>query len=148
MNYSFVTFKGVEPNLSPDMSDLIDDLEREHEQLLDIFNQVTDTGIGTDEGKRKLNEARDLLIEHIQKEDDELYPTLEQRAENDPDVGQTLNRFKDGMEDISDDAMNFFDTYTGDETGMQFAKDAGNLLAQLKMRMRREENRLFPLYDS
>lgn len=128
--------------------ELIADLKRDHEKLLSTLDEISDSGgIGTEEGKRSLREARDLMVRHMWKEDRRLYPALEQKAKEDQQVERTLNQFRSRMDEISDDAMEFFDRYgDSDDSGVQFASDAGRLLATLKMRMRREEKRLFPLY--
>lgn len=129
------------------MTKLIDELKREHSQIVDVLNEVKGKDIRLKETQEKLLSAKAGLLTHLKKEDEELYPVLKKSAEKDKNLQQTLDMFAKDMEGISRFALEFFDKYSKGGSGIKFAQDFGRLTATLGGRIRKEENILFAEYE-
>jgi len=129
------------------MTNLIEELKEEHKIILDILNQVKTLGISSKTGQEKLLSARDLLISHMNKEDERYYPALTRAAANNKDLKITLDYFIKDMEVVSKNAMDLFKKYSqgGDEA--EFAGDVKLLYMTLKDRIRIEEDTLFKKFN-
>lgn len=129
------------------MTNLIEELKKEHKIILDILNQVKTLGISSKTGQEKLLSARDLLISHMNKEDEKYYPALTRAAANNKDLKITLDYFIRDMEVVSKNAMDLFKKYSqgGDEA--EFAGDVKLLYMTLKDRIRIEEETLFKKFS-
>lgn len=128
------------------MSNLVKQLKNDHQAILSALNRVKGLGISTKEGLDKLMEVKMLLLQHLQKEDRELYPRLWHAAEVDSSLRQTLELFAKDMDQISRLAMEFFQKYAQGGAGVEFARDFGRLYATLGERIRREENIIYARY--
>lgn len=129
------------------MSQLIEELKKEHTLIVDILNEVAKLGITSNEGQRKLLDAKQGLLAHLKKEDDRLYPVLKSAAEKNPALKQTLDIFAKDMTGISKAAIDFFGKYSQGGSGLEFARDIGKLFTTLKSRIRKEEDILYKEYD-
>ena len=130
------------------MSKLVEELKKDHGLIVDVLKEVKDLGIGSKQGRDKLLLAKNGLLAHLKKEDEQLYAVLKRAAENDPSLKRTLDVFAQDMGEISKFALNFFDKYSKSESSsLDFAKDFGNLFATLGARIRKEENILYNAYD-
>jgi hypothetical protein len=125
------------------MSTLIEELKNEHRIILAVLDQVKTLGIASRTGQERLLSARELLIAHMNKEDEQYYATLKRAAENDPGLRMALDYFVRDMEEVSRKAMQLFSKYSkgGDEA--EFAGDVKLLYMTLKDRIRTEEETLF-----
>lgn len=121
------------------MSGLIKELKNEHAEITHILNQIKSFGIGSKEGQAALLLARKGLLAHLKKEDEKLYPVLRKEAEFDEAFRRTLDIFAKDMAEISDFAMEFFNTYSAGNMGPDFAENVGFLFAKLTQRIRKEE---------
>jgi hemerythrin-like domain-containing protein len=130
------------------MSMLIDRLKREHAAMVETLNKIKEVGIGSKEGQDKLRSAKIGLLAHLKAEDAQLYPTLNQAAKNDESLRRTVEMFARDMENVSREAMNFFEKYARGGSGLEFAKDFGRLYTLLAQRISKEEKSLYPAYDS
>lgn len=130
------------------MAVLIEDLKKEHAEIVDVLKEVKTLGIGSKEGKAKLLLAKDGLLSHLKKEDEQLYPVLKKEAEKNPELKRTLDIFAQEMEKISGVVLSFFGKYSGSApSGLEFAKDLGAIFTGLETRIRREENILYREYE-
>lgn len=125
------------------MSNLIEELKNEHKSILDILDQVRALSISSRQGREKILSARDLLIAHIAKEDEQYYPRLRLAAENDKDLKITLDYFIRDMEEVSKKAMQVFDKYSRGGNEAEFPAEIKFLYMVLRDRIRTEENTLF-----
>ncbi len=130
------------------MSNLVDDLKTEHAIITAHLNRVKAFGISSEEGQNTLLATRSGLIQHLKKEDDQLYSVLNRMAENDVLLRQTLDMFADDMKRVTETSMEFFDKYSGGGSGLQFARDFGRMYATLSYRIFREENILYKKFES
>lgn len=126
---------------------LIDSLKKDHIEIIDMLTQVKAAGIGSKAGKEKLFAAKQILLNHLQKEDTSLYPFLEKEAKNNSNLQETLGVFIKEMESISQKAMNFFDKYSTESNTIEFARDFGALVSTLSARIRQEEKILYLEYE-
>lgn len=129
------------------MSLLVEQLVREHAHLVEILDQVRSSGIQTEKAQGILKEAKATLLGHIRKEDNELYPALQRRAETDEKLRSKLTAFASEMSSISKEAEEFFAKYSGGLDSKDFARDFARLYALLSKRISREESILYPEYD-
>lgn len=130
------------------MSELVTDLKREHAQIAEVLENVKNLGVNSKEGQEQLLTAMNGLLAHLKKEDEQLYPALNEAAEIDSNLKRTLDVFAQDMAEISKAAMDFFEKYSGGGSGLEFAQDFGRLAASLTQRIRKEENILYAKYDS
>ena len=61
---------------------LIEELKLDHAELSDLFRKIVHLGITSEEGRKTLNDAKEILLAHLKKEDDELYPVLCETAKD------------------------------------------------------------------
>lgn len=129
------------------MSTLIDELKREHKAIVAALGQVKRLGIGSREGQDTLMSARNLLLDHLQKEDERIYPMLRRAAQRDDDLRQTLEFYATNMSEITEAALHFFDKYANGGSGIEFGQDFGALYSALSLRVAKEEAAIYKRYE-
>lgn len=129
------------------MSRLVDELKKEHQAIVENLTKIKTLGVTSAEGQKKLALAKKSLLAHLKKEDEQLYPRLNQEAQKNPDLKRTLDLFAKDMNNISSAALKFFDKYDGGGSGIEFAKDFGSLVATLSQRIQKEERIIYAKYD-
>jgi len=129
------------------VSGLIEELKKEHEEISAMLQRVKEYGIGSKEGRHALLLAKEGLLAHLKKEDEELYPVLMKEADIDESFKRTLDIFAKDMAEISDFALEFFNTYSKGELGPDFAENVGFLFAKLSQRISKEEIVIYAKYD-
>lgn len=131
------------------MAKLIDDLKNEHAVMVNMLNKVTKVVAGSKERKEILSSAKTGLLSHVKKEDIELYPVLKKAAEGDENLRLILDMFAKDMDSIAKSAFGFFDKYSqgASYSDLAFAVDFGRLLGLLELRIRKEENILYPEFE-
>ncbi len=129
------------------MSLLIEELKRDHTTIINVLDEVSKLGISSKEGQQRLLDAKQGLLAHLKKEDDQLYPVLNNAAGENPALKQTLDIFAKDMSGISKAAIDFFNKYAQGGSGVEFAIDIGNLFTTLKSRIGKEEDILYKKYD-
>ena len=130
------------------MSDLVEQLRREHSEIVRSLDRVKAHRPTSQEGRAELRASRAGLLAHLATEDAELYPVLLAAAASDPAVGRVVASFSADAEAISRFADDFFQRYEhGADDGVDFARDFAALYAMLKNRIRREEEQLYAEYE-
>lgn len=129
------------------MSELIDELKKEHATIADVLDQVSRLGVTSKEGQQRLIDAKNGLLAHLRKEDEQLYPVLNRAADKDARLKQTLDLFAKDMTEISRGAMDFFGKYSQGGSGLDFAMDVGRLFTVLKSRIGKEEDIIYKEYN-
>ena len=61
------------------MTILIEELKKEHSEIVAALNEVKKLGILSKEGQDKLMSLEASLLAHLEMEDDQLYPSLRKR---------------------------------------------------------------------
>jgi hypothetical protein len=133
------------------MSILIEELKKEHSEILATFNEVKELGILSKEGQDKLMSLEVSLLAHLEIEDDELYPTLRKEAEHNNNIKDTLDLFAIDMENVSKIVREFFEKYSEGFSGIdlkELSEDFENLLTALTKRIGNEEESLYEEYET
>ena len=139
--------KSPETNRGGEMSALIEEFKREHSEILAILNEVKELGILSKEGQTKLISAKESLLAHIKKEEEQFYPVLRKEAEINKELESILDLLAVSMMDASRVALEFFDKYSRGVSEKEFPKEFENLFVALDKRIRNEEDILFPVYE-
>ncbi len=126
---------------------LIEELKKEHSEIVATLSEVKELGIRSKEGQAKLMSAKVSLLAHIKKEEDQFYPVLRKEAEINKQLESVLDLLAVGMMDVSRVALEFFDKYSRGVSGKEFPKELENLFVALGKRIRDEEDILFPEYE-
>ncbi len=129
------------------MKALVEELMKEHSEILAILNEVKRLGILSKEGQVKLMSAKKHLLAHLKKEDKQLYPFLIKEAKSDKLLEGTLVLLAIEMRDVSRVALEFFDKYSKGVFGKEFQKELGSLFVLLRNRIRNEEDILYEKYE-
>jgi len=126
------------------MSVLINALKREHETLKSQVATIKQVGVVSAEGFAELQRLRHNLKAHLQHEDRDLYPRLEEAAGGDENLRSLLERFQSEMQEITNDAELFFERYPTPVQSVAFARDIGRIFSLLGNRIITEESVLYP----
>ncbi len=133
------------------MSILIEELKKEHSQILDSLKEVRELGILSYEGQDKLISLELGLLAHLEMEDDLLYPALRKEAEHSNSMKDILELFTIDMESVSKIVREFFEKYSEGFSGVELDKlseDFDNLFSVLTKRICDEEETLYEEYEA
>lgn len=120
-------------------------LRDQHVQLCAMLGEIARLGIAHEEGRARLQKARQAMLAHLNLEDSQLYPALRDH----PATAALARRYADEMLQLTPALLAFFDTYGEGRTDPQaFSRSLDELLAVLQQRIHREESRLYPAYDA
>ena len=129
------------------MTILIEELKKEHSEIVAALNEVKKLGILSKEGQDKLMSVQTSLLAHLEMEDDQFYPILRKQAENNKDLKNTLDLFEMDMENVSTIVQEFFDKYSEEFSGEKLQEDFEKLFAALNNRISNEEAALYEEYE-
>ena len=129
------------------MTILIEELKKEHSEIVAALNEVKKLGILSKEGQNKLMSVQTSLLAHLEMEDDRLYPVLRKEAVHNKDLKNTLDLFEMDMENVSTIVREFFDKYSEEFSGEELPEDFESLLAALNKRISNEEASLYEEYE-
>ncbi len=129
------------------MTILIEELKKEHSEIVAALNEVKKLGILSKEGQGKLMSVQTSLLAHLEMEDDQLYPRLRKEAENNKNLKNTLDLFEMDMENVSTIVREFFDKYSEEFSGKELPEDFETLFAALSKRISNEEVSLYEEYE-
>jgi iron-sulfur cluster repair protein YtfE (RIC family) len=129
------------------MSALIEELKKDHSEIVAILKEVKELGILSKEGQAKLLSAKAHLLKHLNKEDEQLYPVLRKKAEKNKQLQDALDLCVMDMENVSRVVQEFFDKYSRGVSGKELQKEFENLFAALDKRVRNEEDILYDEYE-
>jgi|ETNmetMinimDraft_2_1059921.scaffolds.fasta_scaffold141013_1 hypothetical protein len=125
------------------MSALIEELRREHSEILAILSEVEGLGILSKEGQSKIMSVKTILLEHLKKEDVKFYPALYKVVEHNNNLKNTLDLFAMDMENVSRIALEFFDKYSRGVLGKELQEEFESLIVALRNRIKNEEDILY-----
>jgi len=125
---------------------LIEDLKKDHQELNELIRNIKKLGVHTMEGRNILCDAKEKLLDHLKKEDDQLYPILNKNAENNPDLKKLIDTFEQEMTSITSYAEKFFRKYSIEGGGIDFLENYKTLQSSLANRIEKEEQILFNKY--
>jgi regulator of sigma D len=145
----FASAPGTEIRYSPT---LIDDLKRDHRQLLTTYMAIKTSFDAGDyrSVSAKLNEFRIGLQGHLLTENVRFYIYLDRLHGQDEMNSDLIRGFRREMDGIGRAALNFLKKYDAigvdQDLASAFAKDFAEIGAVLSDRIQREETVLYPLY--
>ena len=125
------------------MSPLIEELRREHSEILAILSEVEGLGILSKEGQSKTMSVKTILLEHLKKEDVKFYPALYKVVEHNNNLKNTLDLFAMDMENVSRIALEYFDKYSRGVLGKELQEEFESLIVALRNRIKNEEDILY-----
>ncbi len=126
------------------MSTLIEEFKIEHSKIINSLKEVKKYGILTHKGKSKLMSVKSSLHEHLNNEQEKLYPFFYKEAEQDKKLKNLLDLFENDLEAVSKDVTEFFDKYSEGALDTIFIEEFEILFVSLYERLMYEE---FLLYD-
>lgn len=129
------------------MSILVKDLKKDHLEIFAALDEIKELGILSKEGQAKLLSAKERLLAHIKKEDEQLYPVLKKAAENNKQLKSALDLCAIDMENVSRIVLEFFDKYSGGVSEDELQREFENLSVALGKRIKNEEDILYEEYD-
>ncbi len=129
------------------MSALIEELKRDHSEIVDLLKEVKELGILSKEGQAKLMAAKERFLTHLKKEDRQLYPVLIKEAEKNKQLKTALDLCVIDMGNVSRVVQEFFAKYSRGVSGKELQKEFENLFVALDKRVRNEEDILYEEYD-
>ncbi len=129
------------------MESIIEELKQEHEEIRRVLQSAIETGIATKAGQAQLLSMRELLLSHLQKENDEVYAPLKAKAICDRELARVLDPFFAQLEEISDFAVDFFDRLERDGTSIDLARSAGRLAGMIRNRIHQAEYVVFSEFE-
>jgi hemerythrin superfamily protein len=91
--------------------------------------------------------AKEYLLEHLHKENEQLYPVLRKSAEHNKTLKNELDIFAMDPAYVSRVVLEFFDKYSGGVTDKDFKINFESLVASLNARIRNEEEALYQEYE-
>jgi hemerythrin-like domain-containing protein len=131
------------------LHDLISRLSSEHLELEQALSGIRPRQFRTDEGRTRLDRVRTLLRNHTSEEEKELFPLIAKAAAADERIANHFRMMTSDLRILTGLAEDFFHKYENGEIPLvEFATDHGALLTILRIRLRREETTLFPLYEN
>ncbi len=133
------------------MSLLIEELKKEHSEILATLNEVKKLGILSKEGQEKLLSLEVSLLAHLEMEDDQLYPALKKEAEHSNSIKDTIDLFAIDMENVSKIVRDFFEKYSEGFSDMEpdeLSQDFENFYEALTKRIGNEEDSLYEEYET
>ena len=123
---------------------LIENLKLEHKAILSLLDDVEALGIGSEEGKKKLLKSKELILAHLHKEDEKLYPALKDLTK----VQAVSLAFETDMTWISSQVLRFYcDLEKLGENSAEVEIMFEDVKRLLTERIGREERLLYPLYE-
>ena len=129
------------------MSDLVQALKAEHANIGKLLAVVSEFGADSEKGHKAIMAAKTGLLAHLEREDEHLYPVLEEAAMQDPILRDALDFFLDDIQGVAVAALAFFDKYEGGVAGDSFSEDFAGLAGVLTQRIQKEESVIYKMYD-
>jgi tetratricopeptide (TPR) repeat protein len=144
-------FKLLKSFFATKQTDLIVSLKKDHQKLLEIYNQL-DKLVEQNEFTKAYKSFKEFILEynkHILIEDTKLYKQLKELYENQPQILEAITIIENDMNSITKCIHNFEKTFKEitQENKQAFLEELhiiGNVLTQ---RINLEEERLYPLHN-
>jgi iron-sulfur cluster repair protein YtfE (RIC family) len=129
------------------MSNIIKELISEHVCILKHVEILKNSKDSPEIIRNSYFQLKELLITHLKKEDEELYPLLKKIAKDDPNRSRLLAKYINEIITISGEILNFFSLYKEPESGINFIADLGTVIGKLSVRISFENNIFFKEFE-
>ncbi|OQY36307.1 MAG: hypothetical protein B6229_10440 [Spirochaetaceae bacterium 4572_7] len=130
------------------MTPLIKTLINDHRMMLLLLKKSGAANLTSKERGAFLLTVKTLLSQHLDIEDKKLYPKLNELAASDNNATDIVNEFTVGLESIGGIIMNFFDKCENSLENIHTSSDYSKVFKLLEIRIQKEEEKLYPLFDS
>ena len=139
----------IKENKNTGDTDLVKQLKDEHKIISDILVELQDIGVSSPKGMELLQKSKETLLNHLQLEDEKLYPKLSEYAKTNESFNKVLTNFTGEMEKITEFVLGFYSNYSdsGKINTEQFLKDITTFIVTLKDRVAKEEMILYKTYN-
>jgi len=127
---------------------LIEELKNSHSEIIAMLDRISELGFYSEKGKSLLLSAKDKILAHLEKENEELYPIIRKAASSDERLRRILDIIAKDMEDVKEKALQFYEKYSKGGSDREFSKDYGEILWVIRNRIQREEEILFKEYEN
>ncbi len=128
------------------MPDLITTLEHEHKSIMTLLEKARGLGPNSPEGRKILGEATRLLMQHMKRDDEEVFPVLERAADSNGAVKEALRWFVVHRTISAEAVSAVCERLQSPASEFEYAKDFGSLMAIVTNRLQREESILYPVF--
>jgi hemerythrin-like domain-containing protein len=131
------------------MNKLISELQKEHLMITAFLDKIQNSGLFTPKTKELLSQSKSLILSHLAKEDNLLYPPLNTKAKSDEILDKTLTTYAKEMEKISEFILGFYQKYNSETiiNKADFIKDLSELIITLRSRIMKEELVIYSEYE-
>ncbi len=126
------------------MKELTEKLRQDHADILQALDSARELKVTTSEGFRMLKKSMARLAAHIKREDREFYPGLRSAIGDNTKLSNMLDLFEEDMLDVSSRIRAFIDKFSQNCFTEDYAREFETLYIDLKNRIAKEENVLFP----
>ena len=129
------------------MSAFIDSLREEHTAIKESLIKISAMDLSSKEARLQLLIIKEVFINHLQKEDDEMYPRLKAASSSDEQLMSILKYMEDEIKLISQFVFIFFDKFSKKATPAGFDREFSLICSTLIKRIEKEEEVFFPEYE-
>jgi len=131
------------------MKDIIKVLEKEHRMIQATFNDLLRVCVtaGWSGAGQSLDELEKLIVNHVSKEDSQVYAPLKKIAKLTPQASEFLETSQQQLRDVKILSLVFFEKYKGEKNeGLcaGFPEDLRRLSKKIEERIVFEDKKLFP----
>ncbi len=139
----------IKTNKNFEDTDLVKQLKEEHNTISDILIELQNDGVTSPKGMELLLKSKKILLNHLQLEDDKLYPKLKEYAQINDTFNEVLTNFVKEMDKITEFVLAFYSKYSDKSkiTEKSFLKDITKFIVTLKDRVAKEEAILYNTYN-
>lgn len=130
---------------------LIDELKEDHKHISNYLAEIKKPYSEVKKDTSGFFKLKNLLLEHLKKENIQLYPELLKHTE----TNMVARTFSHGMEAIAKEVLDFFNIVEKDFnkskpslSGFEYAKSLGRITGLLKNRISNEEKVLYAEFEN
>ncbi len=125
---------------------LLDELQREHVAIKAAFEAIRREGIGSKEGQKTFWMVEKLLVTHLEKEDEQVYPALNIRARKDTGLQELLKKSSWEMRHIKQRFQDLSNRLVTDLEDEDIEQEFNQIHETLTERMKMEESHLYLIF--
>ena len=129
------------------MSSLIEELKKEHSDIITMLQTVNKMVFQTEEGRRIILSMQKRIQSHLEKENERLYPVIRKASETDERLKKTLYIIEEDMENVKESFLHFYNKFANSRSSFKFSKDYKEIIWIIRNRIIREEEILFKEYE-
>ncbi|MGN7611544.1 hemerythrin domain-containing protein [Magnetococcales bacterium HHB-1] len=131
---------------------IVDELCEEHNLIIDIMDEIVECGVGSNGAINKIYRLESVIVKHLESEENLIYPSLMEHAENNPRYREAAKRCAMHLGRLSMQIGAFFDFFHKQERlgaiegNPQIEKKFHEMCDVLRRRMHKEETDVFNFF--